>query len=69
MALFESYERRIAKIEEVLGKKVKFASDCRGEIAKEAASNLQNGEILAGFGIRWVSFRCDFTHSKNALVL
>jgi phosphoglycerate kinase len=36
----------VSKIEEVLGKKVKFASDCRGEIAKEAAANLQNGEIL-----------------------
>jgi phosphoglycerate kinase len=36
----------VSKIEEVLGKKVTFASDCRGEIAKEAAANLQNGEIL-----------------------
>ena len=36
----------VYKIEEVLGKKVKFAADCRGEIATNAAANLQNGEIL-----------------------
>jgi len=43
----------IYKIEEVLGKKVKFASDCRGEIAKEAAANLQNGEILVLENLRF----------------
>ncbi|WP_353150727.1 phosphoglycerate kinase [Flavobacterium sp.] len=43
----------VYKIEEVLGKKVKFASDCRGEIAKEAASNLQNGEILVLENLRF----------------
>ena len=43
----------IYKIEEVLGKKVKFASDCRGKIAKEAASNLQNGEILVLENLRF----------------
>lgn len=36
----------VSKIEEVFGKPVKFASDCRGNIAEEAASNLQTGEIL-----------------------
>ena len=41
------------KIEEVLGKKVKFASDCRGEIAKAAADNLQNGEILVLENLRF----------------
>lgn len=43
----------VYKIEEVLGKKVKFASDCRGEIAKEAAANLQNGEILVLENLRF----------------
>jgi phosphoglycerate kinase len=43
----------IYKIEEVLGKKVKFASDCRGVIAKEAAANLQNGEILVLENLRF----------------
>ncbi len=45
----------VYKIEEVLGKKVKFASDCRGEIAKEAAKNLQNGEILVLENLRFYS--------------
>lgn len=31
---------------EILGKEVKFAEDCRGEVAQEAAKNLKAGEIL-----------------------
>ncbi len=31
---------------EILGKTVHFASDCRGEVAQKAASNLKPGEIL-----------------------
>jgi phosphoglycerate kinase len=31
---------------EILGRKVHFASDCRGEVAQKAASNLQPGEVL-----------------------
>lgn len=31
---------------EILGQTVHFASDCRGEVAQKAASNLQPGEIL-----------------------
>lgn len=31
---------------EILGKEVKFAKDCRGEVAQEAAKNLKSGEIL-----------------------
>ena len=31
---------------EILGKTVHFASDCRGEVAQNAASNLKPGEIL-----------------------
>jgi phosphoglycerate kinase len=31
---------------EILGKTVHFASDCRGEVAQNAASNLKSGEIL-----------------------
>ncbi|HNP32040.1 MAG TPA: phosphoglycerate kinase [Flavobacterium sp.] len=36
----------VAKVSEVLGVKVQFASDCRGEIAKKAAKNLKPGEVL-----------------------
>lgn len=31
---------------EILGKEVKFAEDCRGKVAQEAAKNLKSGEIL-----------------------
>ena len=31
---------------EIFGKEVKFAEDCRGEVAQEAAKNLKSGEIL-----------------------
>lgn len=36
----------ITKIEDVLGVEVKFASNCIGEEAEEAAKNLKSGEIL-----------------------
>ena len=36
----------VAKVSEVLGVKVLFASDCRGEVAMNAANNLKQGEIL-----------------------
>ncbi|MEO5776459.1 MAG: phosphoglycerate kinase [Flavobacterium sp.] len=36
----------VAKVSEVLGINVQFASDCRGEIAKNAAKNLKPGEVL-----------------------
>lgn len=36
----------VSKCSEVLGIKVKFASDCRGEIAQNAAKNLKQGEVL-----------------------
>ncbi len=39
--------RHIVEItSEILGKTVHFASDCRGEVAQKAASNLKPGEIL-----------------------
>lgn len=41
-----SLEHIVAKTSEVLGVPVKFASDCIGEIAENAASALQNGEVL-----------------------
>ncbi|HQW68427.1 MAG TPA: phosphoglycerate kinase [Flavobacterium sp.] len=41
-----SLKHIVSKTAEVLGKPVKFAEDCRGEIAKQAVQNLQNGEIL-----------------------
>jgi phosphoglycerate kinase len=36
----------VAKVSEVLGIKVLFASDCRGEVATNAAKNLKQGEVL-----------------------
>ena len=36
----------VAKAAEVLGVNVQFASDCRGEIATNAAKNLKPGEVL-----------------------
>jgi phosphoglycerate kinase len=36
----------VAKVAEVLGVNVQFASDCRGEIATNAAKNLKPGEVL-----------------------
>ena len=36
----------VAKVAEVLGVNVLFASDCRGEIATNAAKNLKLGEVL-----------------------
>jgi phosphoglycerate kinase len=36
----------VAKVSEVLGVNVQFASDCRGAIAENAAKNLKLGEVL-----------------------
>ena len=36
----------VAKVADVLGVNVQFASDCRGEIATNAAKNLKPGEVL-----------------------
>ncbi len=36
----------VAKVSEVLGVNVQFASDCIGEIATNAAKNLKSGEVL-----------------------
>ncbi len=41
-----SLQHIVSKTEEILGQKVHFASDCIGEIAENAAKNLQQGEIL-----------------------
>jgi len=41
-----SLQHIVVKTEEILGQKVHFASDCIGEIAENAAKNLQPGEIL-----------------------
>ena len=41
-----SLKHIVVKTSEILGKEVKFASDCKGEIAQEASNNLQSGEIL-----------------------
>ena len=36
----------VAEVSKVLGKEVKFASDCIGEVAEKAAAELQAGEVL-----------------------
>ena len=41
-----SLKHIVSKVEEVFGKPVKFAEDCRGEVAQKAATELQMGEIL-----------------------
>lgn len=41
-----SLKHIVKKASEILGKEVKFAEDCRGEAAKNAAENLKPGEIL-----------------------
>lgn len=41
-----SLKHIVDKVEEVLGRKVQFASDCIGEVAETAAKNLKPGEIL-----------------------
>ena len=41
-----SLQHIVAKVSEVLGVNVQFASDCRGEIATNAAEKLKSGEVL-----------------------
>jgi len=41
-----SLKHIVKKASEILGKEVKFAEDCRGEVAKKAAADLKPGEIL-----------------------
>lgn len=41
-----SLKHILAKTSKVLGKPVKFAEDCRGEVAQNAAAGLQMGEVL-----------------------
>ncbi|MFY8098044.1 MAG: phosphoglycerate kinase [Flavobacterium sp.] len=41
-----SLKHIVSKVEEVFGKPVKFAEDCRGEVAQNAAAGLQMGEVL-----------------------
>lgn len=41
-----SLQHIVAKVSEVLGVNVQFASDCRGEVATTAANDLKPGEVL-----------------------
>ena len=41
-----SLQHIVKTTSEILGKPVQFATDCRGEIAQNAASNLKSGEVL-----------------------
>jgi len=41
-----SLKHIVSKVEEVFGKPLKFAEDCRGEVAQNAAAGLQMGEVL-----------------------
>jgi phosphoglycerate kinase len=48
-----SLKHIIDKVSEIIGVRVKFASDCIGEPAETAASTLENGEILLLENIRF----------------
>lgn len=50
-----SLKHIVAKTSEILGNEVKFASDCKGEVAQNAANNLQPGEILLLENLRFYS--------------
>lgn len=50
-----SLKHIVKKATEILGKEVKFAEDCRGEVAKAAAENLKPGEILLLENLRFYS--------------
>lgn len=41
-----SLKHIVKKASEILGVEVKFAEDCKGEVAKNAAANLKAGEVL-----------------------
>ena len=41
-----SLKHILGKVSEILGRDIKFATNCIGEMAKNAASNLINGEVL-----------------------
>ena len=48
-----SLKHILTKTSEVLGKEVRFAEDCIGSVAEEAAKNLQPGEILLLENLRY----------------
>lgn len=48
-----SLQHILEKTSEVLGKEVKFANDCIGPVAEEAAKNLKPGEILLLENLRY----------------
>ena len=50
-----SLKHIVAKTSEVLGVNVKFASDCRGEIAQNAVKSLKFGEVLLLENLRFYS--------------
>ena len=50
-----SLKHIVNKASEVLGVSVAFASDCRGEIAHNAASNLKSGQVLLLENLRFYS--------------
>ena len=50
-----SLKHIVTTCSKVLGVNVKFAEDSRGTIAKEAVSNLQNGEVLLLENLRFYS--------------
>jgi len=50
-----SLKHILDKTSEVLGKEVKFAEDCVGSVAEEAAKNLKPGEILLLENLRFYS--------------
>lgn len=50
-----SLKHIVKKASEILGVEVKFAEDCRGEVAKKASENLKAGEVLLLENLRFYS--------------
>ncbi len=50
-----SLENIVSKVSEIIGVKVKFVPECVGEVAKEAAEELQPGEVLLLENLRFHS--------------
>ncbi|MFD1314378.1 phosphoglycerate kinase [Namhaeicola litoreus] len=48
-----SLKHILGKVSEIIGVKVKFATDCIGQPAETAAANLQNGEVLLLENVRF----------------
>ncbi len=67
-----SLKHIVASVSEVLGVPVHFASDCRGDVSKNAAAALQPGQVLLLENLRFYSEEeagdVDFAKSKTRFI-